>query len=92
MPERWLAQDHPFYEARFALDNKAAFRPFSAGPRNCIGKNLAYAEMRLIMSRLLWNFDLELVDGYENWDSEQRIHFIWEKGPLMVKLIPRQRS
>lgn len=67
---------------------KAVFNPFSTGPRDCIGKNLAYAEIRLIMSRLLWNFDIELVDGYEKWNENQRVFFVWQKGPLMVKLHP----
>ncbi|KAH8430180.1 cytochrome P450 [Aspergillus melleus] len=91
-PERWLPQDHPYYDDRFSTDNKAAFKPFSTGSRDCIGKNLAYAEMRLIMSRLLLNFDLELVKGYEHWDETQRIYFIWEKGPLMIKLTPVRKD
>lgn len=33
-PERWLARDNP----QFAGDQKDAFRPFSHGPRNCLGK------------------------------------------------------
>lgn len=52
IPERWLDDE------RFKDDNKAAFQPFSVGPRNCVGKNLAYFEMRIVLARLLWNFDL----------------------------------
>ncbi|KAF5011171.1 hypothetical protein FDECE_2696 [Fusarium decemcellulare] len=79
VPERWL--DDPQY----AGDSKDALQPFSYGPRNCIGRNLAYAEMRLILARLIWNFDLELVPGGENWFN-QRSFLIWEKGGYMVKL------
>ena len=32
IPERWLGDE------RFANDNKAAFQPFSTGPRNCVGR------------------------------------------------------
>lgn len=31
-PERWMGDE------RFSKDRKAAFQPFSYGPRNCIGK------------------------------------------------------
>ncbi|KAH9433515.1 hypothetical protein MCOR02_005560 [Pyricularia oryzae] len=60
-PERWLPRSNPFYESIYDKDNKAAFRPFAVGPRDCVGKNLAYSEMRLVISRLLWNFDVTLV-------------------------------
>ncbi|KFX86931.1 hypothetical protein O988_09454, partial [Pseudogymnoascus sp. VKM F-3808] len=61
IPERWLS------DRRFESDTKEVLQPFSIGPRNCIGKSLAYAEMRLILARLLWNFDLKLVDDSKDW-------------------------
>ncbi|KAM0292742.1 hypothetical protein HYE67_011444 [Fusarium culmorum] len=88
-PQRFLPQTHSLYEERYASDNKAAFKPFSAGPRDCIGKNLAYAEMRLVVSRLLWAFDLELEQGQDDWVKKQRTFVVYEKSPLMVKLKPR---
>ncbi|KAK6854788.1 hypothetical protein PG995_009133 [Apiospora arundinis] len=89
IPERWLPEAHPLYDARFESDNKAAFKPFSAGPRDCIGKNLAYAEMRLVVARLLWNFDISALPRQDNWESRQRIFIVSDKGPLMIKLAPR---
>lgn len=56
IPERWLDDE------RFKDDNKAAFQPFSVGPRNCVGRNLAYFEMRIVLARLLYNFDLVKLD------------------------------
>lgn len=88
-PQRFLPQTHPLYETRYANDNKAAFKPFSAGPRDCIGKNLAYAEMRLAIARLLWNFDMKLEQGQDDWVDKQKTFVVYEKGPLMVKLHPR---
>jgi cytochrome P450 len=80
-PERWL-KDQP---AEFANDQKAASQVFSLGIRNCIGRNLAYAESRLILSKVLYNFDLELAQGQDNW-LKQKIYLVWEKGPLYIKL------
>lgn len=47
---------------------------------------MAYAEMRLILAKLLWSFDFELTDDAEKWLTEQKVYLIWDKIPLMVKL------
>jgi cytochrome P450 len=74
----------PFYK-----DNRAVLQPFSVGPRNCIGRNLAYNEMRLILARVLWNFDLELCEESSGW-NEQKSFVLWEKPPLWCKLSLRK--
>jgi cytochrome P450 len=83
-PERWL----PNPPAQFANDDKSVVQPFSVGPRNCIGRNLAYNEMRLILARVLWNFDLELCDESREW-YQQKTYILWEKPPLMCRLKQR---
>ncbi|KAK2609494.1 hypothetical protein N8I77_002991 [Diaporthe amygdali] len=57
-PERWLGE-----ESEFSNDRLNASLPFGTGPRVCIGRNLAYMEMRLISAHLLWNFDIDLDRG-----------------------------
>lgn len=47
--------------------------------------SLAYVEMRLLLTRLLWKFDLELSPESKNWYS-QNVFVLWEKGGLQVKL------
>ncbi|RFU79994.1 cytochrome p450 3a17 [Trichoderma arundinaceum] len=89
-PERWLGPTHPRHDAKFVNDNKSAFKPFSHGSRDCIGKNLAYAEMRLIISRILYQFDYAIAQGQSNWQREQRAFMIWDKGPLRVNLMLRK--
>lgn len=84
-PERFLDGEN----ARYAGDRRDAMQPFSAGPRNCIGKNLAHAEMRTILARVVWNFDMELASGSEEWMLGQRVFNLWAKPPLMVVLRPR---
>lgn len=80
-PERWL----PEGRGRFPGDKKEALNPFSFGPRNCLGKNLAYHEMRLILASILLHFDLELQSDNGTW-LEQDMHIIWDKKALMVNL------
>jgi cytochrome P450 len=50
--------------------------------------SLAYAEMRLILARLLWNFDIELDERSRRWIDEMKMLVLWEKQPLFVKLSP----
>ncbi|KAF4976231.1 hypothetical protein FZEAL_7069 [Fusarium zealandicum] len=83
IPERWLG------DPRFVDDKKEAFQPFSTGPRNCIGKNLAYSEMRMILSRLVWKFDITLDEDSRGWQDEAEVYILWQKGPLNVYLKPR---
>ncbi|KAL5371590.1 hypothetical protein DPSP01_014148 [Paraphaeosphaeria sporulosa] len=82
VPERWL-KDAP---EKFKDDNHAAMSPFSFGPRNCLGKNLAYAEMRVILAKMVWHFDLELEPGMDDWLERHKLFMLWEKPALLVKL------
>jgi hypothetical protein len=47
--------------------------------------SLATVEMRLILARVLYNFNLELMPESENW-TDQKISIVWQKRPLMVRL------
>ncbi|KAJ5901463.1 sterigmatocystin biosynthesis P450 monooxygenase stcL, partial [Penicillium taxi] len=80
LPERWLQSD-PQFEA----DQRDTLQPFSMGARNCLGKNLAYLEMRLTLAKLVFNFDLELCPQSAKW-NDQHSYFIWHKPALMVRL------
>lgn len=88
VPERWL-KEYQKGSSEFAADDRAVMQPFSYGPRNCIGRNLAYAEMKLILARMLWCFDLRLEGGHEGWE-DQRSSMVWIKKPLLVRLSVRE--
>lgn len=86
-PERFMEN----VEIKFSGDRLDAVQPFSLGPRNCIGKNLAYTEMRLVISRLVYDFDMELDKSSENWLKGQPAYHVWDKRPLMVTMTPASR-
>jgi len=90
LPERWLPGRCD--AAPFDQDNRACVQPFSYGPRSCLGKNLARAEMRLILAKLLWRFDVELDEYSEKWMAGQKIFGFWAKPPLMCRLVPIQED
>jgi hypothetical protein len=46
---------------------------------------MAYHEMRLIITKVLFNFDMQLCPESQDW-ADQKMFTLWEKPPLMVKL------
>ncbi|CAG8094896.1 unnamed protein product [Penicillium olsonii] len=85
IPERWL--DDPV----FKNDQRNVLQPFSLGPRGCLGKNLAICEIRLILCKLLFNFDLQLQPESVDWPN-QKVYYLWSKPPLVVLLKDRLSS
>ena len=51
--------------------------------------SLAYFELRSMLARMLWNFEMELCEGNGNWE-DQKLQFVLVKPPLMVKLSHRK--
>lgn len=54
-PERWLQADAATGTASYN-PQAGPFLSFDLGPRSCFGKRLAYLEMRVVLTLLLWNF------------------------------------
>jgi hypothetical protein len=46
---------------------------------------MALHEMRLILAKILWHFDFELLPESKGWAESQRVFALWEKKPLMVR-------
>jgi hypothetical protein len=42
--------------------------------------------MRLILARLIWNFDIELEEKSKARGENQKMYLMWDKPPLMVRL------
>ncbi|PHH91960.1 hypothetical protein CDD83_9599 [Cordyceps sp. RAO-2017] len=92
IPERWLSRHHPLFDPRFEQDNQSVFQPFSYGSRDCLGKNLAYAVMRLVLTRFLFRFDYKADPGHmqDGWQRQQRAHLVWATKPLFIRLEERK--
>ncbi|KAI0894235.1 putative cytochrome P450 monooxygenase [Annulohypoxylon nitens] len=86
IPERSLNED-----ARYAHDKREAIQPFHVGPRNCIGRSLAFIEMRLILAHVLLEFDIMLEPELEEW-NKQEVYSTWLKKPLKVQLRPAAKT
>lgn len=70
IPERWA-------KGEFKNNTGTAFIPFSYGPANCVGKNLAKQEMTMILALLIQTFDLRFAEGFDSksWPETIRAFF-----------------
>ncbi|CAL9203964.1 cytochrome P450 CYP94D108-like [Musa acuminata AAA Group] len=83
-PERWL-------------DKEGAFRPvspfrfvvFHAGPRTCLGKEMAYTQMKAVVASVMERFEMEVMDK----GREREVEFsmlLRMKGGLVVRVRKRE--
>ncbi|KAI6082029.1 cytochrome P450 [Hypoxylon rubiginosum] len=76
-PERWL-DPH-------STDCKEASRPFLLGPRDCLGRNFAWMELNLVLAKIIWLYDMELITKDLNWLESCQVHVLWWKPKLLVR-------
>ncbi|KAH0428752.1 cytochrome p450 [Colletotrichum camelliae] len=85
-PERWLPASHDHFDPLFCNDLKEASQPFSLGPRVCLGVNLAYTELKLLLARLAYEYTWEMVnDTRFDWDKERKFQALWVLPDLRVR-------
>jgi len=87
LPSRWLK----YRPATITKHNSSAINPFGIGYRKCLGYELALLEMRLMLAKLVWNFDLEMEPGSVLKWGDLRIFFGIEHKPVLVRLKERVR-
>ena len=78
-PERWLQAEHGG-----ADDPARKLFPFGGGPRFCPGRYLAMAEIKMLMSMLVRNFELERIPGAA--PAEETFTFTMTPSALPVRL------
>ncbi|KAF9614137.1 hypothetical protein IFM89_015456 [Coptis chinensis] len=85
-PERWLSSD----EKRFEAQDAFRFVAFNAGPRICLGKDLAYLQMKSIAASVLLRHRLTIAQGHR---VEQKMSLtLFMKYGLMVNVHHRDLS
>ncbi|KAH8146325.1 uncharacterized protein LAJ45_09518 [Morchella importuna] len=82
VPERWIDPN--------CTDKKEASQPFLLGSRVCLGRSLALLEMRLILCKMLWSYDMEMVNPEQEWFQENTFGMLWEKPKLPLRFIRRE--
>jgi len=86
IPERWISK-------RNLVKRRDAYAPFSVGPRNCAGQDLALMEIRLLTARLVTLFDISLAAA-ENGQKllEKSVdHFTLGPGDLYITFAVRKK-
>ncbi|KAI9168061.1 putative cytochrome P450 [Paramyrothecium foliicola] len=81
-PERWLDPD--------SKSVKEASQPFSLGPRGCLGQNFAMMEINQILAKMIFKYDLKLVNKDFDWIKDSQCHVMWWKPELMVEFHERE--
>nr|WMZ41215.1 cytochrome P450 family 86 subfamily A polypeptide 1 [Ipomoea batatas]GMD64969.1 cytochrome P450 86A8-like [Ipomoea batatas] len=82
-PERWLTLDGK----KFIMQDQYKFISFNAGPRICLGRDLAYLQMKSIAAAVLLRHRLSLSPGHQ---VEQKMSLtLFMKDGLKVKVHPR---
>ncbi|KAK7385513.1 hypothetical protein VNO78_31235 [Psophocarpus tetragonolobus] len=84
-PERWVSVGGERFEPP---KDGFKFVAFNAGPRTCLGKDLAYLQMKSVAAAVLLRYRLSLVPGHR---VEQKMSLtLFMKNGLKVFLHPRQ--
>ncbi|OCH88034.1 cytochrome P450 [Obba rivulosa] len=90
-PNCWLVASEDISAAEAGISdevfvhNAGTFIPFSLGPANCMGKNLALREMRMLICLIMQCFFLHLAPGYDPTSYKHNIRnlFIMKKPELL---------
>ncbi|KAL6848049.1 hypothetical protein ACP4OV_022177 [Aristida adscensionis] len=59
-PERWLTA-----EGRFRHEPSYKFVAFNVGPRTCVGRDLAFAQMKAVVAAVVPRFRVKVAAGFE---------------------------
>lgn len=84
-PERWISD-----RGSIVYVPSYKFPAFSAGPRSCLGKNMAFVQIKMIASALIWRYRIQVVEG-QSVSIKNSLVLHLEHG-LKVRVSKRQAS
>jgi len=58
-PERWVTE-----EGKLRREPSYKFFSFNTGPRSCLGREMAFVQMKTVAAAVLWNFAVQVVPGH----------------------------
>lgn len=58
-PERWISERGSIVHVP-----SYKFTAFHAGPRNCLGKDTAFIQMKMVAALILGNYQVKIVQGH----------------------------
>ncbi|KAJ2987027.1 hypothetical protein NUW58_g4730 [Xylaria curta] len=91
-PQRWLPPSHQLYDAAFVNDARKGLPAFSLGPRACSGRELAWAEAKLFLAKVLWQFDVVQASDkgldMEAFERKQLHYGFMVKPDVNVRFVP----
>ncbi|MCL7032130.1 hypothetical protein MKW94_018252 [Papaver nudicaule] len=82
-PERWIDADGKLIRH----ENMSKFVTFNAGPRTCLGRDMAFTHIKAVVAAVLFNFQVQVLEG-QHIISKPAITLHMEKG-LKVQLQKR---
>ncbi|KAF9787073.1 high nitrogen upregulated cytochrome P450 monooxygenase 2 [Thelephora terrestris] len=80
LPERWV--------------QSPSFIPFSYGPHNCVGRQIAYRQLRYVVCLMMRRFTVQFASGFcpREWIEKACDRLVLSTDPLPVVLDPRKKS
>ncbi|KAK5232017.1 hypothetical protein LTR47_006858 [Exophiala xenobiotica] len=84
LPERWLDGGES------ASNCQRNMLAFSAGSRQCVGRNVAYTEMSLIVATIVNRYEFAL--SRPDWEPTVYETMVLKSGPMPIKIWRRQKG
>lgn len=91
-PERWLTAD-----GEFQTSDQFQFPVFHSGPRICLGKDMAYVQMKSVAAAVMYEFEISAIDGGASAEKMMNPPYILSlllkmRGGLPIRLKRRKQS
>lgn len=81
-PERWISE-----RGTVKHEPSYKFLAFNAGPRTCLGKDVAFTQLKAVASSIIHNYKIEVVDGHKVIPNASVI--LYSKDGLKVRVTKR---